>query len=184
MVIFSQTLANSALSNKLQMTGIVAFILKYKISRKVVIKEIPEDYPLEKLKEAIEMENSRLVVDSLFRLKCHNRITKEIKDSQLVCTELRGEDIFEHMVRVRLCFQCGRIGHIDKFYDTHNLSELHRWPSIFDAKDAKCLILSKLYINCRGEYSTLNRGCPTYKKHMKITKIMINDNLPFLKARR
>lgn len=125
----SKSTANTALSNKLiNEVGLSSFIPGFKLSRKVVIKDIPEDFSLTELKEAIEEENSNLVISNLFRLKRRNRTTRRLEDSQTVCIELRGEVLSEkifvlrtvnpvtpYVSAVRICFRCGCIGHISKY---------------------------------------------------------------------
>lgn len=124
----SKSAANAALSNPLLPgSGFVAFIPRYKLSRKGVIREIPEDFSLEELKNIIEEENSNLLITNIFRFKRRNRITKLLENSQSVCLEFRGEKLPDsiHILRtinpvvpyvssVRLCFKCGRIGDISK----------------------------------------------------------------------
>lgn len=191
----SKTMANSALNNKpLQEAGISAYIPKYKVSRKVVIKEIPEDMTLVELKQIIEDENSNVLISNMFRLKRRNRLTKALVDSEAVCLEIRGEVIPEkisilraivevnpYVQSIRLCFKCGRIGHISKFCERPDAcltcAGNHR-----SSRDNPCM-LEKSCINCNGAHSTMDRDCPLYRKHLDIARVMAYDNLPFLEAR-
>ncbi|KYN03202.1 Nucleic-acid-binding protein from mobile element jockey [Cyphomyrmex costatus] len=191
----SKSAANNALSNKfLEEAGIVTFILRYKICRKIVVKEIPDDLSLEEVKKVIEEKNSSIMISNLFRLKRLNRSTRELEDSEAVCLEIRGEKIPDmitmwkavlpvspYVQSVRLCFKCGRTGHISKFCDKPeaclNCSGDHR-----SSKEAPCS-LEKKCVNCGGPYSTMDRSCPVFVKHTEIAKVMAYENLPFLEAR-
>lgn len=59
----SKTLANATLTNRLiQEMNLEAFIPRYKLSRKGVIRGISEDLPLEELKTTIEEKHSNLMI--------------------------------------------------------------------------------------------------------------------------
>ncbi|KYM94054.1 Nucleic-acid-binding protein from mobile element jockey [Cyphomyrmex costatus] len=191
----SKSVANSTLSNKfLEEAGIVTFIPRYKLCRKIVVREIPDDLSLEEIKKVVEEENGSIMISNLFRLKRRNRSTRQLEDSEAVCLEIRGEKIPDmitmwravlpvspYVQSVRLCFKCGRIGHISKFCDKPeaclNCSGDHR-----SSKEVPCS-LEKKCINCGGPHSTMDRGCPVFVKHNEIAKVMAYENLPFLEAR-
>lgn len=191
----SKMLANNVFTNKLlQESDIVAFIPRFKISRKVVIKEIPIDVPLTELKEVIEEENPGVNIINMFRLKQRNRATRVMEESELVCMEIKGE-VFQEKISiwraiipvkpyvqsVRLCFKCGRIGHISKFCERPEACLMcggdHRL-----SREEPCS-RGKKCINCEGPHSTMDRSCPVLKKQMEIAKVMAYDNLPFIEAR-
>jgi len=89
--------ANNALSNKLlEEAGIVAFIPRYKISRKV-IKEIPGGMSMDEVKKIVEEENSNIVISNLFRLRRRNRSTREF-DSEAVCLEIKSESLPDKII--------------------------------------------------------------------------------------
>lgn len=93
MSFLSKSVANSALSNKLlEEAGMVSFIPRYKMCRKVVIKEIPEDISMDELKSIIEEENSNIMISNLFRLRRRNRSMREFEESE-ACLEIKGESI-------------------------------------------------------------------------------------------
>ncbi|XP_039305874.1 uncharacterized protein LOC113003760 [Solenopsis invicta] len=189
----SKTLANSVITNKMvQDLGITAFIPKYKISRKVVIEEIPDDMSMAEVKEIVEEENSNLLITNLYRLKQRNENTGEIEDSEEVCMELRGEIIPKEMsilklvipVRpfiqsIRVCFKCGRIGHVSKFCE--NPAACLTCAGDHQSREEPCSA-AKNCVNCGRGHNTLDRECPAYKKHQEIAKVMAYDNLPFLEA--
>ena len=66
----SKSMTNNALSNKLlEEAEIIVFIPRYKISRKVMIKEIPEDINMDEVKKIVKEENSNIVISNLYRLR-------------------------------------------------------------------------------------------------------------------
>lgn len=192
----SKTMANNAISNKmLSDVGLIAFIPKFKVSRKVVIREIPENFLLDELKEVIEDENTNLVVLNIFRLKRRDRETRKLKDSQTVCIELRGEVLPEkiyiyktvnvvipYISSVRFCYKCGLIGHISEYCEKPETCLTCAGSHSF-SRESPCL-LTKKCINCKGPHSSLDRSCPKYKKHAEIAMVMAYNNLPFLEARK
>ncbi|KYN23207.1 hypothetical protein ALC57_04384 [Trachymyrmex cornetzi] len=191
----SKSVANSALTNKLlEEAGIVTFIPRFKISRKVVIKEIPKDMSLDEVKKIVEEENSNVVISNLFRSIRRNRSTREFEDSEAVCLEIRGESLRDKIIiwkavlpvspyvqSVRIYFKCGHTGYISKYCEEPeaclNCAGDHR-----SSREAPCG-LEKKCINCSGPHNTTDRNCPVLKKHMEIAKVMAFDNLSFLEAR-
>lgn len=77
-VIFpTKSAANSTLTNKLlKEMGLSAFIPRYKLSRKVILRSISLDFSMEELKSIIEEENSQLMIASLFKLRRRDKISK------------------------------------------------------------------------------------------------------------
>lgn len=85
-----------------------------------------------------------------------------------------------YVANVRLCFKCGKIGHISKFCDKEEacLTCAGNRP-----KDVNCSAVKKC-INCSGPRKTLNRKCPAFANSVAIARIMACDNLPYLKAKK
>lgn len=119
---------NKAIKNSLlKKRKMDAFIPGYLRKRKSVIHGVPDDIPLKEIQEIAETENIKVV--NMFRLKRRNKVTKKWEDSNSVSVELRGNVLPEYgkvkmwKVRIlvlpyislgRICFKCGRIGHIVK----------------------------------------------------------------------
>lgn len=187
----NKSLANNAISNNyLKDLGFIAFIPRYKICRKIVIK----DMPLEDIKVAIEEENSNIVINKIFRLKARNRITKEFVESNSICLEIKGESIpkelyilrtvnkvFPYIPSIRMCYKCGSLGHLSKAC-TKTERCLSCAGEHTSSRENPCKLNLKC-VNCGGNHNTLNRSCPILIKQKEIVRIMAVDNLPFLEAR-
>lgn len=92
----------------------------------MVIKEIPADMSLEELKEAIEYENSSVVISNIFRLKRRDSSLRQLLESESeICLEIRGESIPESLTilkciipvhsyipAVRICYKCDQFGYV------------------------------------------------------------------------
>jgi len=77
-------MTNNALSNKLlEEAEIIVFIPRYKISRKVMIKEIPEDINMDEVKKIVKEENSNIVISNLYRLRRRN-LLENLRTQQCV----------------------------------------------------------------------------------------------------
>lgn len=95
----TKNLANTALSNNiLKDLGIKSFIPKYKLCRKIMLRDIPFEISLEELKEAIEEENTHIIAVNMFRLKRRDRESKQRTDSLSVGIEIRNEVLPENLI--------------------------------------------------------------------------------------
>ncbi|XP_070529915.1 uncharacterized protein [Cardiocondyla obscurior] len=182
-------------NNFLKKVGLVAFIPKFKMSRKRVVRGISQDFTLEEIKNAVKNKNVGLKIVNLFRLKKRNKLTKILEESQNICIEIKGETlpqrlvmlktintVFPYIPTVRLCYKCGHLGHISKFCEKPETC-LNCGGAHLSSKDNPCSMPASC-INCKGHHGTLHKGCPAYVKQLEIHKIMAVDNLPFLEARK
>lgn len=124
----SKVEANVATNNKfLREMGLTAFIPKYKVSRTMVVRNIPMDFSLEEVKEAIEEENNIRIL-KIYRLKRREKTTGARTDSETIGMEIKGEvipesikilrtvnKVFPYIPAVRMCYNCGLYGHTSKF---------------------------------------------------------------------
>lgn len=145
-----------------------AFIPGFLTRRKGVIQGIPLDLSIKELQEYIEKENDVVVINA-FRLKRRNKQTGSWENSGTVCVEFKGsnlpESIYMWRIRVavhpyipmvRICFKCGRIGHIGRTCDSEErcltCSEAHVL-----SKEERCTA-NKKCINCEGYHTTLDKS--------------------------
>lgn len=192
----AKSTANNAITNiYLKEMGYTAFIPRYKLSRKIVIRDIPLDMPLEEIKRAVEEENANIMIEKMYRMKARDRVTKQLKESLSICMEIKGEIIPKEIIlfktinkaspyvpSVKLCYNCRLFGHMSRACNREmrclTCADNHSFePGNPCGKTSRC-------INCKGQHGTRDRECPTFQKQLAIAKIMAHDNLPFLAARR
>lgn len=192
----SKSAANGVIKNKfLKDVGLTAFIRRYKLSRKIVVRDIPLDMSLTEVKQAIEKKNSNIMMTSMFRLKRRDRNTNQLVESETVCLEVRGENIPEslmilrtvisvvpYVLRICLSYNCDLFGHVSKFCNKSTkcfaCAEEH---SSF--RESSCKATTKTCINCGGNHVTADKTCPI-QWHREITRVMAYNNLSYFEARR
>ncbi|XP_036146456.1 uncharacterized protein LOC118648143 [Monomorium pharaonis] len=186
----TKTAANAVLSNKyIKDAGFAVFIPAYKLTRKMVIRNIPIEFSLEEIKKAIEEENSDIMIHNIFRLKKKDRTTALWTDSENICVQKMGEDIPESLLimrtintvtpyisSVRLCYKCGYFGHISKYCERNPRCLQCGESDHQSSKDQPCQ-KEKKCINCSGSHSTTDRECPLYVRNAEIARVMAYDNL-------
>lgn len=191
----SKAAANASLSNKyITEAGFSAYIPGYKLSRKIVIRGIPNDMSMEEIKLAVEDENQSILVDKIFRLRRKEVATNEWVETETVCLHIRGEVLPEllkilktinpvnpYVAAVRMCYKCGLFGHISKFCEREEKCLSCGGPKHADS-NTPCSAV-KNCINCKGTHGTNDRTCPLYKRHASIAKVMAFDNLPYFQAK-
>lgn len=194
----NKSAANDAIKNRfLRESGFTAYIPKYKISRKGVIHQIPLDIPMEEILLWCNVENSKVKLQEAYRLKRKNKKTNSWVESKTVRITFQGEKLPDHITfyrinirvrayipAVRICFKCGRIGHISKFCDEAKVCLSCSTTHLKEGKDSKFCINTKTCINCNGNHSSIDSSCPEFQKRKEINKIMATENIPYLEAKR
>uniref|UniRef100_A0A6V7HU13 CCHC-type domain-containing protein n=1 Tax=Bracon brevicornis TaxID=1563983 RepID=A0A6V7HU13_9HYME len=199
--------ANNILAcTKLKEVGVSAYIPKYTIFQKGVIKDIPMDISPINVMEILNKYNKEYYVVEAIRLKRRrrekrplvvNENNKELptwEDSRSVCITIRGKELptyvkfwnarlsVERFVpATRQCFKCGQLGHISKYCkeDPHCL----KCGGAKHADEEKCPGKEQC-VNCKGEHSATDRNCPLIQKATKINQMMANENVGFITAKK
>lgn len=159
--------------------GFNIFILHAVTHVRGVIRGIPLDASMEEVVEIINLDNS-IKTTHAFRLKRRNTQTSIWEDSQSVYVELKCRDFPDkiliwrtviymslYILSVRLCYKCGKIGHIFKNCVAEercfNCSDSHEASKKTPYKEKKC-------INFGESHFTKDKSCPVYKRHVNILK--------------
>lgn len=191
----SKAAANGVLNNKyVKEAGFTVYIPGYKLSRKFILKGIPTDCSLDKIKTAIEEENNNIMIVKIFRMKCKDRNTGEWIDSETICVQILGENLPKEVIilrtvnqtspyisAVRLCFKCGFYSHLSKYCGREEKC-LQCAGTHQSSKEGPCQFPKKC-INCGDAHATTDRSCSIYKRHAEIAKIMAFDNLSYFEAK-
>lgn len=194
----NKSAANDAIRNKfLRESGFTAFISKYKISRKGVIHQIPLDIPMEEILLLCNEENPKVKIQEAYRLKRKNKKTNSWEESETICITFQGEKLPDHITlyrmnirvqayipAVRICFKCGRIGHISKFCDKVKVCLSCGTAHLKEGEESKSCTNTKACINCKRNHSSIDSSCPELLKRKEINKIMAIENIPYLEAKR
>ncbi|KMQ88559.1 hypothetical protein RF55_11933 [Lasius niger] len=164
--------ANAATNNKeLKRLGFFAFIPRFKLIRKGVIKGSYRCNGDRIITQ--EEDNKGIVINRIFRLKRKEATTGMWVDSQSLCIEFESQTLPQDIKlwgavvpvstfipQVRRCFRCGCFGHISK-----SCSAVQRCLTCSDShaieKGIRCNKKKKC-INCSGEHLTLDRACPKF----------------------
>jgi hypothetical protein len=128
-------------SSIIQNEGLTAYIPRYMVIKKGVIKDVTEEMGLDKLTQQLNADNQNKhpvpfqVIDAVrlkMRVKEMNEETKEErwvwKESRAVCLTFRTKELPPHVyfhnmkiqvstfvAAVRQCYKCGKFDHISKF---------------------------------------------------------------------
>lgn len=193
----SLSAANSAVENAyLRELQLTATIPSYQIFRKGVIRGIPNDYTIPELITSINYDNKSVKAVEGYRLK--RRTVKqgvsEWVETSAVCITFRNrqlpEEIFvERTVlkvdtfipSIKQCYKCGKIGHLRKCCRSEEKclncnQDRHPEGTVCQS--------TPMCINCSGNHRTTNSKCPKIQESVAINKIMAQESIPFISAKR
>lgn len=191
----SRSDANNITSNKfLAEMKLEAYIPFYLLRRKGVIYDVPFDISMEELQGAINEENPVQVFNA-HRMKRKDKCSGTWIESETVCLEFSGQHLPEaikiwkagirvkpFIPSVRMCYVCGKIGHISKVC-TNPRRCLDCGQNHEIVKDIRCQEPKKC-INCQGDHFTMDgRSCPKILLQKAILREMALNNISFLEAK-
>jgi hypothetical protein len=176
--------ANKVLDSPIiQNEGLTAYIPRYMVIKKGVIKDVPEDMELGNLTQQLNSDNQNKhpttfqVIDAVrfkLRVKETNEETKEErsvwKESRAVCLTFRIKELPPHVyycnmkvevstfvAAVRQCYKCVKFGHVNNFVRRKNNA------SHAEKQNTKGLVLKKC-LNFNGDHRANSEQCPVIKK--------------------
>jgi hypothetical protein len=169
-------------SPTIQKGGLTAYILRYMVIKKGVIKDAPEDMELENLTQQHNSDNQNKhpiafqIIDAVrlkMRVKETNKETKEEKwiwkESRVVCLTFRIKELPPHIyfcnikidsafvATVQQCYKRGKFGHISKFC----MKEKECFSCEKAAHEGYCV---KKCVNYDGNHRANSERCPVIKK--------------------
>lgn len=189
--------ANSLIGDsRLKNEKIEAFIPRFKLVRKATVRGIPCEVPIEEIIETINCENRDLNAFDAYRItkRIIGSDKQEFVNTETVVVFLRNQLLPKNVIlwrgrfdmkpfvnRVRMCFNCQKIGHTQKFCKSPSkciVCTENKHP-----EGVRCVANPKC-VNCDGAHRSNDRSCPIYLQHDQINKIMAYDNVSFQEAKK
>lgn len=184
--------ANDLINHRvLKENGLIAYIPRFFVERKGLIRSIDTMFDETYLKNKIEANNMCKVskIKRLTRKIVDNGVTKEVP-RQLVSISFLGTALPREVVinscifpvepfiyPVIQCYKCLRYGHMQQ-----QCKGTNRCKDCGEGHEGECPFLSKC-IHCGSDnHSAISRECPEYKKQRHIKEIMANHNVSFKEA--
>jgi len=189
--------ANRLVENKsLIDRNLKAFIPLHRILRTGVIRDVPQDFTTEMLRESIA---SPIKVLDIHRLNRKVRIENEIKylPSRTVCVKFSGQSLPEYIYlydcryavspyvpKARICFSCFRVGHVSKLCKSRPRCLLcgevkHTFPELCSRAQGP-----QVCINCSGSHLATSHLCPHVVKHKMTLSLASTQNIPYSEAKK
>jgi len=193
----NQEAANRLISNdQLSAHKLKAFIPAYRVLRTGIVRDVPQDFSLDKLRESM---TSQVKILEIHRLNRRMKIEGEIKylPSRTLCVKFAGQ-FLPHYVSIcnciypvapfvpkaRICFSCFRVGHMSKSCKSQPRciycgNDKHR-------EDEDCSLKSSLpvCINCKGAHLPTSHECVVVIKYKKALSLASTENIPLAEAKR
>ena len=186
-----------ARDQRLNRQGLEAFIPRYKLVRKGVIRGIPRDVDVKEIVESINKDNRDMRATDAYRITTRKPggSKTELIDTETVCVFFRNQILPKSITlwrcrfqlkpfinRVRICFNCYKIGHMQRF--CRNPSKCVNCGESRHPAGTDCHATTPVCVNCNGAHKSSDRGCPIYMQHENINRIMAYDNVSFEEARK
>jgi len=189
--------ANRLVENKsLADRKIKAFIPLHRILRTGIIRDVPQDFSVDMIRESIISPVKVLDIHCLNR---RVRIENNIKyfPSRIVCVKFSGQSLPQFIYlcncryaispfipKARICFSCFRIGHISKSCKSRPRCLLcgeakHTSPELCSRAQAL-----QACINCFGDHLATSHLCPHVIKHKMILSLAWTQNISYSEAKK
>jgi len=189
--------ANRLLENKsLSNHNLKALVPLHRILRTGVVRDVPQDYTLDMIKESIA---SPIKVLDIHRLNRRVRIENETKylPSRTVCIKFSGQFLPQYVYlhncryavspyvpKARICFSCFRIGHVSKSCKSRPRC-LFCGDGKHDSPDPCSRSQGpQVCINCSGAHLATSNLCPHLVRHKMTLSLASTRNIPYSEARK
>jgi len=189
--------ANRLVDNKsLPSLNLKAFIPSYRVLRCGIVRDVPQDVPIDILKESI---SSPIKILDLHRLNRRVKSDNEIQyvPSRTLCVKFSGQSLPRYIYlfncrypvapfipKTRICFSCFRVGHLSKACKSHPRC-LFCGESAHDSSDS-CPIRQAppKCINCKGDHLATSHDCIKVIEHKMAHSLAATENISFIDALR
>jgi len=191
--------ANRLLDDKsLAARNLKAFVPTHRILRTGVIRDVPQDFTIEMLKESIA---SPVKVIDIHRLNRRTKIDNEIKysPSRTVCIKFSGQllpnyvylyncrySVSPYIPKARICFNCFKVGHVSKTCKGKSRCVYCGNDKHASTSSNVCSSAQPPYscINCSGDHLATSHLCPEVIRHKMVLSLASTQNIPYSEARK
>jgi len=193
----NQEAANRLISNEqLTQHKLKAFIPTYRVLRTGIVRDVSQDFSLDRLRESM---TSSIKILEIHRLNRRTKTEGEIKylPSRTLCVKFAGQflphhvsicncryPVFPFIPKARICFSCFRVGHMSK-----NCKSQPRCIYCGNNKhpeEEDCSLKSSppACINCKGAHLPTSHECVIVIRHKMALALASTENIPLAEARR
>jgi len=186
--------ANRLVENiSLSSYNLKAFIPSYRVLRCGIIRDVPQDVPIDTLKESI---SSPIKILDLHRLNRRVKTDNEIRyiPSRTLCIKFSGQSLPQYIYffncrysvtpfipKTRICFSCYRVGHLSKSCKSRPRCLFCGEPA-HDSPDSCPLRLAPKCINCKGVHLATSHECIKVIEHKMAHSLAATENISFTDA--
>jgi len=183
-------------SKQLAEHNLKTFIPLHRILRTGIIRDVPQDYTIDMIKDSI---TSPIKVLDIHRLNRRVKIENEIKylPSRTICVKFSGQllpqfvylsncryAVSPFVPKARICFSCFRVGHVSKSCKgkprcLHCGETKHTSSDLCPRAQAP-----QACINCLGDHLATSHLCPHIVKHKMTLSLASTRNIPYSEAKK
>jgi len=173
-----------------------AFAPMHRILRAGIIRDVPQDFTIDMLKDSTV---SPIRILEIHRLNRRTKIDNEIKylPSRTVCIKFSGQLLPEYVYlyncryavspyipKARICFNCFRVGHVSKVCKgkprcIYCGNDKHSPPETCPRAQPPFSCL-----NCSGDHLATSHLCPDVIRHKMTLTMASANNIPFSEAKK
>jgi len=173
-----------------------AFAPIHRILRTGIIRDVPQDFTIDMIKDSII---SPIKILEIHRLNRRTKIDNEIKylPSRTVCVKFSGQLLPEYVYlcncryvvspyipKARICFSCFKVGHVSKVCKgkprcIYCGNDRHSPPESCPRAQPPFSCL-----NCSGDHLATSHLCPDVVKHKMALSMASANNIPYSEARK
>jgi len=183
-------------SEQLSLHKLKAFIPLHKVLRTGIIRDVPQDFSLEMLREST---SSAVKILEIHRLNRRVKVEGELRylPSRTVCIKFAGQflpphvfvygykyDVSPFIPKTRICFSCFRVGHMSKSCKSQPRCIYCGGNKHNENEDCTLKNSPPECINCKGAHLPTSHECILVVKHKMVLSLASMENLSIADARK